>query len=65
MVAVAPAVQVFEHREGVRADRWQERVRGAVEQLQWCHVRLKVAMPGQRLDGFGVRHERLRLPLVP
>lgn len=65
VVAQSPRIQIFEHRERVGPDLRQERVSGAVEELERRGVRLEVGMGHQLLDGLSVAHDGPRLALVP
>jgi|GEM_PF-6507285 len=65
VVGQPAGVQVFQHGEGVRSDRRQERLGRPVEQLHGRDVRREVAVPHQLLDRLGVGHERSRYPLIP
>ncbi|WP_232778544.1 hypothetical protein [Carbonactinospora thermoautotrophica] len=65
MVAQAALVQVLQHREQVVFDLWQERVGGAVEDLQRCDVRLEVPVVHQQLNRLSIGHQRPGLAHVP
>ncbi|HET9895503.1 MAG TPA: hypothetical protein VFQ44_11290 [Streptosporangiaceae bacterium] len=57
--------KVFEHGEGVRPHRGQERIGGPVEKLKRRNVGLEVAVADELADRLVVRHERPRLGLTP
>ena len=65
MVPQAPAVQVGQHRQRVRPDRRQERVRRPVQHLDRGHVRPEVPVADQPLHRLGVGHQGARLALIP
>jgi hypothetical protein len=65
VVAQATAVEIGQHRQRVRPDSRQERVRRTVEKLNRGEVRLKVAMADQPLHRLGVGHRGARLALIP
>src|SRR5262249_14277887 len=59
------SVKVFEHGEGVRPHRRQERIGGPVEKLERRNVGPEVAVTDERATRLVVRHKSPRLALIP
>jgi len=65
MVGQYAPVEVFQNGEGVRSRGRQERVGGAVEDLQRRDVRPEVTVQDEMFNSVGIGHECSRLALVP